>query len=338
MAENKIHGSAMHPLRPAKPKAAPAKPDGASPKSDAPAEYTVQKGDTLWSLSQRLNVSVSKLLELNPQLTHGVDRDGNGDRIYVGDKIKFQSESDLLKQQVEKAKEELAKAQQEAQAEQKASQVAQDVAGAKIFLLSMPSPTAWKSQEDATKTMSTAKEALAKIPADDPERADLEKRVADQQTSYKGIEDKLTKLTGDSPSLLRIEGRIDFFDEIRGLSPAAVAIATPDQKAKLIAHLTDSSPDSDNASKILEILKDAKRQGQLEATLGAMDKLTESTLFGKESHYMEGALPQTFPGGRFGDSKDMLSELQNLLQGTTHKGFLNAIKAEQEQRATQSFG
>lgn len=292
-------------------------------------EYTVQKGDTLSKLAMRLNMPLARLLELNPHLTQGPHRTGKGDLIYVGEKIKTQSEADVLKDQVARAKEELEKTKQESDAQlEKAKQEAeaqaakakaeseakQSVADAKMQLMNLPAASSFRSADEAKGAVEKAKATLAKVPANDPERATVEKKVTDLEGAFKGINEKLTKLTGEAPSNIHFMDQRDFKKEIRNLGPEAIAIASPEQKALLIRNLTaGGGGDRDNGNKILDVLKDAKRQGQLEATFKALDGMDREVLFGKQEHFMRKDLPLAMMQG------DLFNQFMELAGETSFK-------------------
>lgn len=312
MADFPIQGSSV-PQQLAKPKAPPAAQQEPSANEPGIREYTVKKGDTLSKLAMRLNMPLARLLELNPHLTKGAHRTSKGDLIYVGEKIKTQSESDVLRDQVARAKEEAAKTKQDADEQvaktkqdadqqvaktKQESEAKQAIADAKLQLMNLPAASSFRSADEAKQAAEKAKATLAKVPANDPERATVEKKVTALETALKSIGDQLTKLTGETPSNFHPLDLRDFKEEIRKLGPETIAIATPEQKALLIRNLTaGGTSDRDNTSKIMEVLQDAKRQGQLETTFKALDGMERSVLFGKQEHFMEKDLPLAMMNG-----------------------------------------
>jgi LysM repeat protein len=304
------HPKAAEPSKAAEaPKAAkPAVPQDAF--KGTPDQYVIQPGDTLSKIAARFHVSTASLLELNPELTRGKTRTSTGDRIFVGETIRLKpapSEADGLRDQLKRAQEANEASQKANEAALKAQEASQQVAGAKISLLQMPQPSAWRSLDDAKKHLANADARLAKIPADDAERPHFEAMVKSAHEAFEGMTGRLTDLAARPKTKVvqdtdeygkPIERKVDreLDDETLALSGSDIALATAAQKAKLIRNLYDGYTSGDEQNKILSILEDAKGQGQLDETLGALKEEKTKTLFIKSNVFEK--LAGLFDGSR----------------------------------------
>ncbi|HEY9899647.1 MAG TPA: LysM domain-containing protein [Pantanalinema sp.] len=321
------------------PKAADhAKPAKPAPAMDSfkgtPDQYVIRPGDTLAKIAGRFGVSQQTLLELNPELTRGRKRTSTGDRIFAGETIRLKpapSEADGLKDQLKKA-------QEASEAAQKAHEAAQQVSGAKVALLQMPQPSAWRSLGEAKKHVADADARLAKIPAGDAERPTFEGIVKNAHEAFEGMTGRLSDLaarnktkvvqeTGEDgkPVERKVDRELD--DETLALSTSDVALADSTQKAKLIRNLYDGYTGGDEQDKILAILADAKGQGQLDETLGALKAEKTKTLF------IPSTVFENLPG-LFTDSR--LDKLEQIVKGNAE--LEGAIARTREQRERQNSG
>ncbi|MNX75722.1 LysM domain protein [compost metagenome] len=299
-----------------------------------PDQYVVRPGDTLAKIASRYGVSQQTLLELNPEITRGRTRTSTGDRIFAGETLRLKpapSEADGLRDQLKRS--------QEAQeAAQKAHEAAQQVAKAKVGLLQMPQPSAWKSLGEAKKHLETADGRLAKIPGDDAERPDFEAIVKRAHDAYGEMTGRLSDLsarnktrvvkeTGEDGKEIERKEKRALDDETLALSPTEIGLASPEQKAKLIRNLYDGFTSGGEQDRILDILRDAKGQGQLEETLNGLKEEKTKTLFIKSTVF------ENLPG-LFTDSR--LDKLEQIVKGNAE--LEEAIARTREQRERMHNG
>lgn len=307
--------------------AAPAQAKGAAPAAPkdafkgSPDQYVIRPGDTLAKIAARFSVSQQTLLELNPELTRGRKRTSTGDRIFAGETIRLKpapSEADGLRDRLK---------QQE------------EVSNAKVNLFTMPDAKSWKSLGEAKKHLAAADKHLAKVPADDPDRATCEGIVKGAHAAFEGMTNRLTDLaarnktkvvkeTGEDGKPVERTEKRELDDETLGLATPDIALATPQQKAKLIRNLYDGFTGGDEQDKILGILQDAKQQGQLDDTLAALKEEKTETLFVFKSTVFE-RLPSVFTDSR-------LDKLEQIVKGNAE--LEAAINRTREQRERQHGG
>ncbi len=184
---------------------------------------TVKPGDTLSKIARENGVSLAELKEANPHLFQdgkddaGKKRSSSGGLIYPGDQVVIpqkpapeekpkteESEKTEEKPKTEKTEktEETGKTEEseESKPEDAVAKAKETIDSAKIKEIT-PADLERMTAEDLqaimdqdTKTVGDAKAALEQIPADDPQRADYEKKVKALETQYNeayGVDDKV---------------------------------------------------------------------------------------------------------------------------------------------------
>lgn len=293
--------------------------------------YVVAKGDTLGKIAKKTGIPYETLLQLNPHLTEtqrgGLKRTGKGDLIYTGETINLRpvpKDYENLKDTVAAANEELKKKEAE-----------QTLMVAKHTITDMSKPQAWRSMDEAKQNLAKADEALAKIPATDADQPKLQQAVKDLHTGFESIVAKLedvaagkkktTKQTDEYGHEADVEVPRELDDETLDLGAEHFALANAGQKANLIKNLYVGYTTDKEQGRILDILRDAKRQGQLEETLDALSTM-KSGLFSQNVLYN---MPSSMDGKH-------LDELEEIVKGTKHEKLTKAIADSKERRANNN--
>lgn len=212
---------------------------------------------------------------------------------------------------------------------------AREVAQAKAAIRGLPAPADWQGPDPVRKTLDDATNALARVPADDPERSALAAQVERQRRVFDEGLAKVKDLTEGPKTVRRTEvdetGREverqvprELDDETRAIGPEAIALATPAEKAKLIRNLYEGFTSDADQKKILEILAVARGQGQLDQTLGALEAEKTRSLLGFKGSVLTG-LPSVM-------SARNLDRLEQLTRGSTSSEFQDAVDAALESR------
>lgn len=280
-----------------------------------PASHTVKAGDTLTKIAKRYKLTLGELLTLNPHLATGAKRRMDGSRIYVGDVVKLKADkpaptpAPTPDPRVGELENELK--------DQKAQAVIQR---AKFSISRMAGPESWASHEEAGKAIASAEANLAKIPADDPDHASLKGQVDAAVAAYAQFKSENARLAAEPDKVG------DTKDQIQALSKAAVALATPDEKAHMIRNLVRrDNADKHAEKKILELLLDANRQGQLGAVMDTLHGMNRRVLGLKDNAFMDYLLPRVM-------SDRNLNALEQIGTVGKHDGLVKAAQAERQER------
>lgn len=301
------------------PSNAPAVAKDAFVSTGTPASHTVKAGDTLTKIALRYKLTLGELLTLNPQLAEGAKRRMDGSRIYVGDVVKLKADKPATPPTPTPAPTpdpRVGELENELK-DQKAQAVIQR---AKFSISRMAGPESWASHEEAGKAIASAEANLAKVPSDDPDHASLKGQVDAAVAAYAQFKSENARLAAEPDKVG------DTKDQIQALSKAAVALATPDEKAHMIRNLVRrDNADKHAEKKILELLLDANRQGQLGAVMDTLHGMNRRVLGLKDNAFMDYLLPRVM-------SDRNLNALEQIGTVGKHDGLVKAAQEERQER------